>query len=127
MFDQLQPIREALVAAIEELGVDVFAQRKIPEDDIKDDRFVALSLPRSDDDSDGVSESWLITMVLGVYISNPATDAALESFASQVIEQIKNSAALNALVSGVLFAGHEYPEEQGEAFASLDIQYTLYL
>ena len=125
MLTQLKTIRAALKASIEEFGLPVFAQRKINEEDVESDRFVALTLSRSDDDSEGVGESWVITMVLGVYISNPATDDELEDFAADVLEKINTSAAVNALVSGVLFAGHEYPEEQGDAFASLDVQYTI--
>ncbi|MGO2354063.1 MAG: hypothetical protein ACTH58_04945 [Marinomonas foliarum] len=125
MLTHLTPIRAALKASIEELGLPVFAQRKINEEDVESDRFVALTLSRSDDDSEGVGESWVITMVLGVYISNPATDDDLEDFAADVLEKINTSASVNALVSGVLFAGHEYPEEQGDAFASLDVQYTI--
>lgn len=125
MLNQLQPIRAALKSAIEELGVPVFAQRKINEEDVESDRFVALTLSRSDEDSEGLGEAWSIAMVLGVYILNPATDDELEEFANQVNEKIHASAALGALISGVLFAGHEYPEEQGDAFASLDVQYTI--
>jgi hypothetical protein len=125
MLTQLQPIRAALKAAIEEMNVPVFAQRKINEEDVESDRFVALTLSRSDEESAGVGESWAIAMVLGVYILNPATDDELETFAADVLAKINTSGAVNTLVSGVLFAGHEYPEEQGDAFASLDVQYTI--
>lgn len=125
MLDQLQPIRAALKAAIEELGVDVFAQRKINEDEIESDRFVALTLSRSDVSSEAVSEDYHIGMMLGVYVENPVTDESLEAFALQVLEKITTSDEVDALVAGVLFEGHEYPEEQGDAYASLDVQYTI--
>lgn len=127
MLNQLQPLRDALVSAISTIDVSVFAQRKINEDEIEAGRFVSLTLSRSGSVSEGVEDAWSVAMVLGVYIENPATDSDLELFASQVNDKINSSAAVSALVSGVLFEGHEYPDEQGEAYAALDIQYTITL
>lgn len=127
MLNQLQPIRLALESAISELNIPVFAQRKINEDDIEGSRFVSLTLSRSDSASEGVEAAWRISMVLGIYIENPATDSELESLANDVNETISASADVNSLVCGVLFEGHEYPDEQGDAYAALDIQYTITL
>lgn len=127
MLNQLQPLRAALVSAISALDVPVFAQRKINENEIEGGRFVSLTLSRSDSVSEGVEEAWSVAMVLGVYIENPATDSDLELFANEVNEKINSSGEFAALASGVLFDGHEYPDEQGEAYAALDIQYTITL
>lgn len=125
MLTQLQPLRTALISAITELNIPVFAQRKINEEDIASDRFVALTLARSDSEDDGYQPNWNVSMILGVYIENPATDELLEQLANDVAEKIRINSSVQALVTGVLFDGHEYPEEQGDTFASLDVRYTI--
>lgn len=127
MLTQLKPLRAALSAAIAELGCPVFAQRSIKEDELDIDRFVSLTLSNSNPAGEGVDEAWDISMVLGVYLSNPATDDDLEQFAQDVFKKISANADVAALVSGVLFAGHNYPEEQGEVFSALEVQYVITL
>ena len=128
MLEQLAGIRAAAKLAIEGLGIDVFAQRNLGEDELSGiSRFSTLTLVRSDSEDDGSAELWRMPMNVGCYIENPASDDELEALAIQIKQALEAPNALPDIVNGIVYQGHQYPKEQGDDYAAIDIQFELIL
>lgn len=128
MLEKLQLIRSAIRAAVEAKGVVTFAQRTLNEDDLTSvAQFCTVTLSRSGQESDDQVEEWRIALQVGCYLQNPAEDEQLESLALIVRDAIEADPNLHSLISGVLYEGHQYPNEQGDDYAALDIQFEIVL
>lgn len=128
MLEKLSPIRAAIDAAITPLVDAVFAQRIIDESELRGvECFASFSMAKSAQQSDDAQDDWRISLNMSVCIAAPATDDELEVLAISIKQAIETDATLFGLVSGIVFDGHEYPDEQGDKYAELTMQFEIIL
>ncbi len=128
MLENISLIRAAAVQVIENEGYTVFVQRSLNSEALKDvERFVTLTIPRSSAEDDGSKELWRMPMNIGCYIENPSTDDDLEAFALIIKTAIEAEGVMPDYVNGLVYQGHNYPNEQGDDYAALDIEFELIL
>ena len=128
MLENISLIRAAAVQAIENEGYTIFAQRSINAAELEGvERFVTLAIARSNAEDDGSEELWRMPMNIGCYIENPSTDDDLEAFALTIKTAIEAEGVMPDYVNGLVYQGHNYPNEQGDDYAALDIEFELIL
>lgn len=128
MLEELSAIRSAARTAVENAGITVFSQRQLSTDDLQSlTQFVTLTIVRSDSEDDGSSELWRLPVNVGCYLENPSTDDDLEALATQVKQVLETATDWPDVVNGIVYQGHQYPNEQGDDYAAIDIQFELIL
>lgn len=128
MLESLTAVRAAAVLALENEGITVFVQRTLNDEALAGvERFVTFTIVRSDAEDEGSTELWRMPVSVGCYIENPATDDDLEAFALTAKSALEAQGVMPDVVNGFVYQGHQYPNEQSDDYAALDIQFELIL
>lgn len=101
---------------------DIFTGRKIDARDATE--FLNVFLANGDSYGEGIEEKTESSLVIGIH-KQAATDDELDIIGDSLEAAIGENLTLNGLISGLVYTGFEYNEDESSGFDQLYLKYTV--